>query len=172
MVTILKVDIDVKLDKRQFDIFLDTRMLMLKYLNLNVLGYSMSESQKGYHFWFIVDKDLSDRECAFLQFLLGDDIKRYKYNLIRVEAGCFGDFNVLFEKKKYRGFLRRLYDRLRRGLLEKFLTVSQVVLGFSGVMDLLLWVYRGFLIPCFTVTLFCIGLVLLIEVLKRLLLFR
>jgi hypothetical protein len=117
LVTVLKVDVDVKLLPEDLKVFIDTRILILRYLGFERVGCTMSETQKGYHFWFIVDKDLSDKECAFIQFLLGDDIKRYKYNLIRVEANCFKDFNVLFEEKRYRGKLRKLYDRVRRVIL-------------------------------------------------------
>jgi hypothetical protein len=117
VVTVLKVDVDVKLDDEQLKTFIDSRILILRYLGFNEIHYTMSETQKGYHFWFIVQEDLDDKNCAFIQFLLGDDIKRYKYNLIRVEANCFKDFNVLFQEKRYRGKLRKIWDRVRRVML-------------------------------------------------------
>jgi len=55
-----------------------------------------------------------------------------------------------------------------RNLLKKILIVAQAVLAFSAVMDLILWVFEGYLIPCYVVSVFSVGSILFIEAIKRL----
>jgi hypothetical protein len=50
--------------------------------------------------------------------------------------------------------------------IRTFISLSELILAFSGLMDFILWFTKNFLIPCYTVTLFVIGLILLLEVLK------
>jgi len=98
---IFKVDVDVKLPKYYFKLFLKTRIAILKALNLKVIKVNYAETGKGYHFWFHVRSGvkLSDLDKCMLQFFLGDDHNRVNYNLIRVNSGLFRQFNCLFSSK-------------------------------------------------------------------------
>ena len=48
----------------------------------------------------------------------------------------------------------------------QLLYISMVALGFNAVMDLWLWSTSQFLIPCFTVSGFCVAFILILYVLK------
>jgi hypothetical protein len=52
--------------------------------------------------------------------------------------------------------------------LKRFIVAAEVLLGLSGLIDLMLWIYGNYLIPCFTATFFCISIILLLEALRRL----
>jgi hypothetical protein len=97
--TIVKIDIDVKMDKELLYKFITSRIAIMKALNYTPCYYEYKETEKGYHFWFGIEEELSDKEICDLQFLLGDDQPRCRFNYLRFEAGCFKQFNVLFSKK-------------------------------------------------------------------------
>jgi hypothetical protein len=97
--TIVKVDIDVKMDKELLYKFVTTRFAIMRALNYTPCYYEYKETSKGYHFWFGVEEELSSKEICDLQFLLGDDHSRCRFNYLRLDAGCFKQFNVLFSKK-------------------------------------------------------------------------
>jgi hypothetical protein len=97
--SIAKIDIDVKMDKNLLENFLKTRREIIRLLGYTLLEEKIQETQKGYHFWFTLLENLSDKELCDLQFLLGDDQTRCRFNYLRLDAGCFKQFNVLFNKK-------------------------------------------------------------------------
>jgi hypothetical protein len=97
--SIAKIDIDVKMDKNLLGNFLKTRREIIRLLGYTLLEENIQETQKGYHFWFTLLENLSDKELCDLQFLLGDDQTRCRFNYLRLDAGCFRQFNVLFNKK-------------------------------------------------------------------------
>jgi hypothetical protein len=97
--SIAKIDVDVKMSKTLLENFLKTRREIIRLLGYTLLEEKMQETQKGYHFWFTLLENLSDKELCELQFLLGDDQTRCKFNFLRLEAGCFNQFNCLFNKK-------------------------------------------------------------------------
>lgn len=102
MPTALKIDVDIpelKKDKELFEKFINTRLKILYHLNLTPKTVNHTETEKGYHFWFTVLEDLTDKEICDLQFLLGDDQTRCRFNYLRLEADCFKQFNVLFNHK-------------------------------------------------------------------------
>jgi len=87
------------------------------------------ETKRGHHFWFhigkAVGKELDDRRKAELQFLLGDDIVRAKYNFMREELDAFDSFNALFsEKSREELGLRKLLLKWLKNQLEALLGVS------------------------------------------------
>jgi hypothetical protein len=53
--------------------------------------------------------------------------------------------------------------------IRSFISFAEIVLGFSSFMDALLWFTKNFLVPSYVVTLFSIGTIMLLEVLKKLL---
>ena len=58
------------------------------------------------HFVVTLDKHVDDMTACRLQFLLGDDRHRCRYNLARVEIGMInGEWNKLFIKSKTREVL-------------------------------------------------------------------
>lgn len=97
--TILKIDVDVKMAEKLLDKFIRTRIAILEALGYEFKKMNWAETRKGYHFWIEVREKLSDEEICELQFLLGDDHSRCRFNYLRLEAGCFKQFNVLFNKK-------------------------------------------------------------------------
>jgi hypothetical protein len=99
MVSVAKIDVDVKMDKDLLVKFLETRLAITKALGYHLLWVHKEETEKGYHFWFAIKEDLSDKELCDLQFLLGDDIVRHQFNLVRLKVGTFHSFNALFSKK-------------------------------------------------------------------------
>jgi len=103
LVAVLKIDIDYKMDKQLLREFIDTRKTILYSLGYEVKRVKYIETEKGYHFWFTIfqgiGKKLTDKRKAELQFLLGDDIIRARYNFMREELGAFDTFNALFSEK-------------------------------------------------------------------------
>jgi hypothetical protein len=97
--SVTKIDIDVKMDKILLENFLKTRREIIRLLGYTLLEEKIQETQKGYHFWFTLLENLNDKELCDLQFLLGDDQTRCRFNYLRLDAGCFRQFNVLFNKK-------------------------------------------------------------------------
>jgi hypothetical protein len=125
MVSVAKIDVDVKMDKDLLVKFLETRIEITKALGYRLLWVHKEETEKGYHFWFAIKEDLSDKELCDLQFLLGDDIVRHQFNLVRLKVGTFREFNALFSKKvkKKVGMFRVL-----KMLAARFIRLR----GFSG----------------------------------------
>jgi hypothetical protein len=79
--------------------FLITREAIIKSLGYSLEKVNVSKTKKGYHFWFHIVEDINDEELCDLQFLLGDDQPRCRYNYLRLNGGAFDDFNVLFSVK-------------------------------------------------------------------------
>ena len=100
MVTVLKIDVDVKMDNVLLIDFLSTRLAILEKLGYELLDVNYRETKHGFHFWFKIAEDLDDKRKAEVQFLLGDDHRRCEFNFFRAKAGVFNDFNALFSKKK------------------------------------------------------------------------
>lgn len=97
--SIAKIDIDLNMDEKLLSKFIETRIWIISALGYRLVSYRYRKTKKGYHFWFHIDKKLSDKELCDLQFLLGDDINRCKFNYLRLELGSFNTFNALFSKK-------------------------------------------------------------------------
>ncbi|MBS7270390.1 MAG: hypothetical protein KIH10_16335 [Candidatus Freyarchaeota archaeon] len=102
MESTLKIDIDIpelKKDKTLLQTWIQTRKAILEKLQIPIQKIRYTETQKGYHFWITINCQPTDKGICDLQFLLGDDQTRCRYNYLRLEAGCFKQFNVLFNKK-------------------------------------------------------------------------
>jgi hypothetical protein len=97
--SIAKVDIDVIMGDALLKKFIYTRIAIIERLGYTLVAYRCSKTGKGYHFWFELGEKLTDDELCDLQFLLGDDQPRCRYNYLRLEAGMFKQFNALFSKK-------------------------------------------------------------------------
>jgi len=98
-VKVAKVDIDLILDDDLRHKFIKTRKAIIHYLGYTFVAYREKDTEHGFHFWFTVAEDLTARELAELQFLLGDDVKRCAFNFLRESAGVFNHFNALFSEK-------------------------------------------------------------------------
>lgn len=122
MPTTLKIDVDIpelKKDKTLLELFIQTRLAIIQNVELTPNHVRWTETQKGFHFWFTIQEDLTDKEICDLQFLLGDDQTRCRFNYLRLEAGCFRQFNVLFNRKlkthnqkKKQNLLARIFQLL------------------------------------------------------------
>jgi len=99
MVSVLKIDVDVKENEALLERFIISRLWILEKLGYTPIGHNVKETTNGYHLWFEVEEELTDNESCDLQFLLGDDQKRCRFNYMRNEAGVFKTFNALFNKK-------------------------------------------------------------------------
>jgi hypothetical protein len=112
--SIAKIDIDILMDEPLLSKFIETRLAILKALKYTCRTYRIKRTEKGYHFWFRIDEKLGPRERADLQFLLGDDQSRVRFNYLRIEANCFDDFNALFSKKKKTYTREELLEALQK----------------------------------------------------------
>jgi len=102
MSTVLKIDVDIPemhKDKTLLQKYVKTRIAIIKALGYTLKRVTYTPTEKGYHFWFTVSENLTDKEMCDLQFLLSDDQARCRFNYLRLEAGCFKQFNVLFNQK-------------------------------------------------------------------------
>jgi len=123
--SILKIDIDVKMSKDLLYKWVKTRELMAEWLGYPIIRMPIAPTEKGYHVWVHFRETLSDTEMAELQFLLGDDQKRCRFNFLRNEAGVFKTFNALFSKKlqrKHRGLHECSEPCLKLGYCPYFVT--------------------------------------------------
>jgi len=98
--TVIKLDIDYKMDKRLLREFIETRLGLLALMNYHIVDYNYAKTKHGYHFWFKIAEQLSEQRLAEVQFLLGDDIKRARFNFMRAKMNVFNEFNILFSRKK------------------------------------------------------------------------
>jgi len=97
---VLKIDLDVKVSQKLLEKWLETRKLILEHLGYTITKIRYVETEKGYHFWIHLKENLEPKEVAELQFLLGDDHNRARYNFLRLKFRTFHEFNVLFNRKK------------------------------------------------------------------------
>lgn len=98
---LLKIDIDFKPPKEWFDLWKQTRVLMLNYLGLRVEYIKKFETRRGIHVYVKLVEDVTDEDANLLQFLLGDDATRVKINQWRIKRGV-RRWNKLFHKVLYR----------------------------------------------------------------------
>jgi hypothetical protein len=97
---IIKIDIDFKPSEDWLKDWIETRKLILEYLNIGVYKVNKHESYNGLHFWFHLDKEIDYNTMLKLQFLLGDDHGRIWFGLQREGFIRFrSKFNMLFGKK-------------------------------------------------------------------------
>lgn len=101
----LKLDIDLpfRLFWALAGEWIATRRLILKYYGLELREWAIRRSPSGKtHVYLTVDRELSAREIAKLQFMLGDDHSRALFNFARLAFGekVFHAFNILFADKE------------------------------------------------------------------------
>ncbi len=75
---------------------------------LNTLWIKTTRTAHGRHFYIKIDLPIEAEETNDLQYLLGDDAKRYAFNKARIESGL-PEWNKLFEKPA--AGLTRIYNR-------------------------------------------------------------
>lgn len=104
--SIAKVDVDLRNRPQTFEVWLVTRKWIVEKLGYTLEKTRWTETQHGYHVWFHLRERIPDEALAVLQFLLGDDQKRCKFNFLRLDAHAFKQFNALFSKKLKRKKVR------------------------------------------------------------------
>lgn len=97
--SVAKIDIDVKPLDYILEQWIETRKDIIKKCGYTLVNYNVRETQHGYHVWFEIAENITSIELCVLQFLLGDDTKRVKFNFLRLRAKVFHEFNALFSKK-------------------------------------------------------------------------
>jgi len=105
--TIIKLDVDYKMNKQLLREFIETRLGLLALMNYHVEDYNYAKTKHGYHFWFRITEQLTEQKLAEIQFLLGDDIRRARFNFMRAEINAFHEFNILFSLKKPKKLLTK-----------------------------------------------------------------
>lgn len=108
--SIAKIDVDIKMDRPLWDKFLATRKAIIERLGYILVDVKVAKTSKGFHFWFHLKETLTDKEMCDLQFMLGDDQPRCRFNYLRNDAGVFDHFNALFSKKSKRTRKNLLFD--------------------------------------------------------------
>ena len=97
MTTILKMDYD-KITTRDIQLIFHHRGWLLK--SLGVLSVGAWETKNGYHVLVAVEKDLKPEQVLLIQILMGSDINREIYNLLReVDGQLMKVWNKLYTKK-------------------------------------------------------------------------
>ena len=105
--TVIKLDIDYKMNKQLLKEFIETRLGLLALMNYHIEDYNYTKTKHGYHFWFKIIEQLTEQRLAEIQFLLGDDIRRAKFNFMRAKINAFNEFNILFSLKKSKKLLTK-----------------------------------------------------------------
>jgi len=105
--TVIKLDIDYKMNKQLLKEFIETRLGLLALMNYHIEDYNYTKTKHGYHFWFKIIEQLTEQRLAEIQFLLGDDIRRAKFNFMRAKINAFNEFNILFSFKKSKKLLTK-----------------------------------------------------------------
>jgi hypothetical protein len=97
--SIAKTDLDFKPDPLLLRNYVQTRKAIIVCEGYTPVKVRYVETQHGFHFWWHIEEELTDEDLVVLQFLLGDDLRRTEYNILRLQAKVFNDFNCLFSKK-------------------------------------------------------------------------
>ena len=102
---VLKIDIDLPYELFQHlkEGWLRTRALILSRYGLKIEEYSFLRSPSGkVHAYLTLNRELSAKEIAILQFFCGDDHRRALFNFARLAFGekIFHAFNILFAEKR------------------------------------------------------------------------
>jgi len=105
--TVIKLDIDYKMSKQLLKEFIVTRLGLLALMNYHIVDYNYAKTKHGYHFWFKIIEQLTEQRLAEIQFLLGDDIRRARFNFMRAKINAFHEFNILFSFKKSKKLLTK-----------------------------------------------------------------
>ncbi len=105
--SVLKIDRDCHVTAKLNHEYIQTIIDTCTRRSLNVLWIKTTRTAHGRHFTIKIDLPIEAKETNDLQYLLGDDAKRYAFNKARIESGL-PEWNKLFEKPAAR--LRRIYD--------------------------------------------------------------
>lgn len=93
---ILKVDLDSK-EENTINRFLFALSLLKQFYTFT--NWECYETAKGLHVYMLIEEDINEKELILIQALLGSDINRELFNLIRfLRSGK--SKNVLFKRKR------------------------------------------------------------------------
>ena len=101
MTSTLKIDLDIKPPEKWLDLWKITRASILADLGIHITDLREKETEKGWHFWIDVDRDLDENTINMLQLLLGDDHTRVRINTWRIQREI-PHWNKLFDRKLWR----------------------------------------------------------------------
>ena len=123
---IFKVDLDLKLNEKWLNDYIETRKVILKFLGLKIIKIIYRPSAfRGMHFWFhcLSKKIIKPIEANKIQFLLNDDQGRVLINSYRIKRNIpWSRGNKLYSKviwvKKHKcncEFHQKIIREMREG---------------------------------------------------------
>jgi hypothetical protein len=99
----LKIDCDVKMEGWVRNEWINTRIVVAKWLGLKVSDIIVKPTQRGFHTYIhiVSDRKLTPELINMYQFLLGDDQGRVNINSERIKRNIKG-WNKLYARVSYR----------------------------------------------------------------------
>jgi hypothetical protein len=105
--SVLKVDKDCNPDAALSREYVRSAIEICRNHGLQVLWIKATQTAHGRHFYVRIDPPVKAHTANGLQFLLGDDSKRFDFNRARIRSGL-PEWNKLFESARAR--LRTVYQ--------------------------------------------------------------
>lgn len=96
-VGLLKIDKDCHLDSVCVYHYVDAIRAICRINKVKVTLIEMTNTSKGHHFYIRIRPTVSAHRANWLQFLLGDDPRRFDYNRARIRSR-YTEWNKLFEE--------------------------------------------------------------------------
>jgi len=94
---VLKVDKDCDVDAALNREYLHAIIETCRKFGVDVLWIKVSRTAHGRHFYIGIDPPVDAHTANRLQYLLGDDSKRFDFNRARIRSGLM-KWNKLFER--------------------------------------------------------------------------
>jgi hypothetical protein len=95
-VTMLKIDKDCYVHSSLIRDYVNAIRAICRIKGVKVTSVEMTRTQKGQHFYIGIRPPVQAHLANALQWLLGDDPRRFDYNRARIRSG-YPDWNKLFE---------------------------------------------------------------------------
>ncbi len=106
--SLLKIDKDCHASSSLNGEYVQTIMDTCRKHTVKVLWVKSTRTNHGRHFYIKIEPSIGAEATNDLQYLLGDDAKRYAFNEARIKSGLQG-WNKLFERPGAK--LRTAYQR-------------------------------------------------------------
>jgi len=98
---VLKIDLDLKPPEEWLQAWERKNEVILSLYGLKIKKVNRKETEKGWHYWYLVHRWLPAEEINKLQFLMGDDHTRVIINQWRIKRGI-PHWNKLFDRKLWK----------------------------------------------------------------------
>ncbi len=105
--SLLKIDKDCHASSKLNGEYVQTIVGTCRKHTVKVLWVKCTRTNRGRHFYIKIEPSVAAKATNDLQYLLGDDARRYAFNKARIESGLEG-WNKLFERPGAR--LRTVYQ--------------------------------------------------------------